>query len=79
MVNGSSVQRINPPIGGAFEKCLEGRPNRYNSLYGAGLAAKESGDMTKAKAYFTKVIELEGATPSKRERSKQAREIVGQG
>jgi tetratricopeptide (TPR) repeat protein len=63
----------------AFEKCLESRPNRFNSLYGAGLAAKNSGDMEKAKNYFTKVIELEGPTPSSRERAKQARKLLSEG
>jgi Tetratricopeptide repeat len=60
----------------AYEKSLESRPNRFNSLYGAGLAAEASGDMNKAKAYFTRVLELKGATASSRERLDHARKVA---
>ena len=36
----------------AFETSLETAPNRFNSLYGAGLAAERKGDRESAKSYY---------------------------
>jgi tetratricopeptide (TPR) repeat protein len=37
----------------AYRKALDVSPNRFNSLYGAGMAAKMSGNTELAKEYFT--------------------------
>jgi len=41
-----------------FEQNLKVNPNRFNGLYGAAIAAKQSGHKEKAKAYFMQLIEL---------------------
>ena len=42
----------------AYEVNLKGHPNRFNSIYGAAVASKLSGDNDKAKLYFEYLIEL---------------------
>ena len=42
----------------AFEASLETAPNRFNSLYGAGIAAERMGDIELAKSYYDKLIQL---------------------
>jgi hypothetical protein len=37
-------------------------PNRYRGLYGAGQAAAQSGNSTKARQYFSKLVELAGSS-----------------
>jgi tetratricopeptide (TPR) repeat protein len=44
-----------------FEANLKKRPHRFNSVYGVAVAAKKSGDQTRARAYFQQVIELAGS------------------
>ncbi|MEP7270991.1 MAG: hypothetical protein ABI882_05780 [Acidobacteriota bacterium] len=41
-----------------FEKALGDSPNRFNGIYGAGRAAELSGDSSKAKTYYTKLVDL---------------------
>lgn len=60
----------------AYEKSLEGRPNRFNSLYGAGVAAEALGDMKKAREYFLRVLDLKGSSSSTRERLEHARKVA---
>jgi tetratricopeptide (TPR) repeat protein len=43
-----------------YESDLKRHPNRFNGLYGAGLAAERSGNMQKAKMYYTKLSETAG-------------------
>ncbi|ACB74349.1 tetratricopeptide repeat protein [Opitutus terrae] len=40
----------------AFEAVLEASPNRFNSLYGAGLAAERSGNTVKAAKYYQQLL-----------------------
>lgn len=42
----------------AFEVDLKTHPNRFNALYGAGIAAERSGDKQKAKYYFTQLTKI---------------------
>ncbi len=42
----------------AYEEDLKGRPHRFNGIYGAAIAAKQSGDLNKATLYFNQLIEL---------------------
>jgi hypothetical protein len=44
----------------AYEANLLQRPNRFNSVYGAGLAAENLGDFVKATAYFQQLVNLAG-------------------
>ena len=41
-----------------YEASLQREPNRFNGLYGAARTAELSGDLTKAKAFYVKVVEL---------------------
>ena len=41
----------------AYEQNLKSHPKRFNGLYGAGLAAEKSGNLEKAKLYFTQLVE----------------------
>ena len=41
-----------------YETSLRTDPNRFNGLYGAARTAELSGDLTKAKAFYAKVVEL---------------------
>lgn len=42
----------------AYVANLKNRPGRFNSVYGAALAAKRSGDRVNAKAYFEQLVKL---------------------
>lgn len=42
----------------AYESNLKIRPNRFNSLYGAGLAAEKAGHTEKAKGYYRTLLEI---------------------
>lgn len=58
----------------AYETDLKKRPNRFDTLYSAGLAAKNMGDAQKANAYFHQLASVAGRTASTRAevvRSKQ--------
>jgi tetratricopeptide (TPR) repeat protein len=50
-----------------FETSEKHDPNRFRGLYGAGQAAAQSGDGTKAKRYFTQLVELAGKGDSRPE------------
>lgn len=59
-----------------YKRSLESRPNRFNSLYGAGKAAEESKDAETAKMYYAQLVAMQGETTSKRDRSVHAHEAV---
>jgi tetratricopeptide (TPR) repeat protein len=50
----------------AYEQNLKRHPGRFNALYGAALAAKNSGDKRKAEMFFQRVIELAKTSGKKR-------------
>ncbi len=50
----------------AYETSLKDHPNRFNGLYGAGLAAQKAGDRQKAGAYYGQLVRLAQTTPSPR-------------
>jgi tetratricopeptide (TPR) repeat protein len=49
----------------AYERDLQKHPNRFNGLYGAGLAAERSGNPEKAGAYYRQLLKIV-KTPSGR-------------
>lgn len=53
-----------------FETSHKREPGRFRGLYGAALAAEKSGDKTKAKLYYTKLIEVAGENTQRPEISK---------
>jgi tetratricopeptide (TPR) repeat protein len=50
----------------AYETVLTKSPNRFNSLYGAGLAAERSGDKQKTAFYFKQLLTIADTTDSDR-------------
>jgi tetratricopeptide (TPR) repeat protein len=60
----------------AFEAVQAASPNRLNTLYGAGLAAERSGDVAKAKQYFTQVVAVGSAADPTVTRVKHARDYI---
>ena len=60
----------------AYELNLEGHPNRFNGLYGAAIAAKESGNEEKADLYFDQLLHLAENSNSDRPELKEAKEFV---
>jgi hypothetical protein len=63
----------------AYELSLQTNPNRYNSFYGAGMAAEKMKDMATAKTYYAKLVQLKGKTDSARESFAHAKQLVSQG
>lgn len=61
----------------AYEVCLENRPNRFNSLYGAGHAAEQTGDKLKMTKYYTQLVNLSPA--SSRSQLDHAKKAIAQG
>ena len=62
----------------AYEQNLKVNPNRYNGLYGAAIAAKQSGNNDKAMTYFEQLIKLTENSNSVRPEVEEAKAFVGQ-
>lgn len=58
-----------------YEASQKREPKRYRGLYGAGLAASQSGDKAKAKQYFGRLVEMAGQGEP-REDTAKAREYL---
>lgn len=56
-----------------YEADLKTHPNRFNGLYGAGLAAERSGDFEKATNYYKQLISIANSTGSNRPELEAAR------
>ncbi|MCK5442220.1 MAG: tetratricopeptide repeat protein [Maribacter sp.] len=62
----------------AYEENLKDRPNRFNGLYGAAVAAKQAGNHEKALYHYTELIELTKDSNSTRPELGEARLFVQQ-
>jgi hypothetical protein len=51
----------------AYELDLKTHPNRFNGLYGAAKAAKESGNREKMALYFGKLLEISSSKSDRTE------------
>jgi tetratricopeptide (TPR) repeat protein len=60
----------------AYQANLKKRPGRFNSIYGAALAAKKSGDAGNAKIYFEQLIKLSQSGNKSRPELKEAEEFL---
>ncbi len=60
----------------SYEAALERGPNRFNSLYGAGMAAAKVGKMAKASEYFTALLEVAARADTNRPRLEEVRGFV---
>ena len=59
-----------------YEASQQREPNRYRGLYGAGLAAAQSGNRDKARHYFSQLIELAGSGEIRPEMEKARRYLA---
>jgi tetratricopeptide (TPR) repeat protein len=59
-----------------YRLSLETNPNRFNSIYGCGIAAELLGETNTAKEYFTSLIELNGSSDLTRGRLVYASNVV---
>lgn len=60
----------------AYEENLKRHPKRFNGIYGAAIAAKQSGNPEKVKDYFNQLIELTKDTNSNRPEIAEANEYL---
>tara|TARA_R110001583_G_scaffold41753_2_gene132739 strand:+ start:11036 stop:12748 length:1713 start_codon:yes stop_codon:yes gene_type:complete len=60
----------------AYELNLKRRPNRFNGIYGAALAAKESGNNEKAIFYFESLLDLTKDSNTDRPEIREAKEFL---
>lgn len=61
-----------------YEISLNRNPNRFNSLYGSAIAAKESNDVNKANMYFNDLLKLTENSGSDRPEVIEAKLFVGE-
>ena len=61
-----------------YEADLKKHPNRFNGLYGAGLAAEKSGDKAKAKFYYEKLLLITDPKRADREELKTVQQYLKQ-
>ncbi len=57
----------------AFEATLQKHPNRFNALYGAGIAAEKSRNMQKAKTYYRQLTSIANSINPTRPELEKAR------
>jgi tetratricopeptide (TPR) repeat protein len=60
----------------AYESVLKNCPNRFNSLYGAGLAAEKSGDREKAVSYYQQLTHIADSANTNRKELKAAKSFI---
>ena len=60
----------------AYEENIESRPGRFNSVYGAAIAAKNLADQDKAAKYFEELLKLAEGVNSDRFELEEAREFI---
>ena len=60
----------------AYENNLQAHPNRYNGIYGAAIAAKNSGNEKEAKKYFENLIKLTSSIESDRPEIAEAKKYL---
>ncbi len=59
-----------------YRLTLKTNPNRFNSIYGCGIAAEQLGEANTAMEYFTSLIELNGSSDLTRDRLVYASNVV---
>jgi tetratricopeptide (TPR) repeat protein len=75
---GDMLLQLNMPMKAleAYEADLKKHPNRFNAIYGAGLAAQKNGNMQKSKSYFQQLLNVAGNTTSKRPELTKAKQFL---
>ena len=59
-----------------YESVLVSTPNRFNGLYGAGRAAKLSGDEARARLHFGKLLAVAASADGRRQELAEARSLI---
>ena len=59
-----------------YRLTLKNNPNRFNSIYGCGIAAEKLGETKTAKEYFISLLELNGSSDLTRDRLVYASNVV---
>ncbi|MBN9562119.1 MAG: hypothetical protein J0H14_15535 [Alphaproteobacteria bacterium] len=62
-----------------YERSLEAAPNRFRSLVGAGNAAEQAGDATKAKLYRERIVQLTATHGTDRPEASAAKRYLDKG
>jgi tetratricopeptide (TPR) repeat protein len=77
---GDLLLALNKPVEAlvAYEVNLKGHPNRFNGLYGAAIASKQSGNIEKAERYFNQLIEITKNANSDRLEIKEAQKYLNE-
>ena len=75
---GDMLLALNKPVEAlaAYEVNLKGHPNRFNGLYGAAVASKQSGNLEKAEIYFNQLIKLTKNSNSNRQEIIEAKKYL---
>lgn len=60
----------------AYQLDLKSHPNRFNGIYGAAIAAKNSGDLKNAIFYFEKLLEISKGLDSNRHEVEEAKAFL---
>jgi tetratricopeptide (TPR) repeat protein len=60
----------------AYEEDLRKHNNRFNGLYGAGLAAEKSGDAAKAKTYYGQLLAIANTSSIQRNELRAAKQFL---
>ncbi len=60
----------------AYKANLQKHPNRFNSLYGAGIAAEKKGDIQTATSYFLQLSRVVGTVKSNRKEMEKVRQFT---
>ncbi|MDP4149637.1 MAG: tetratricopeptide repeat protein [Bacteroidota bacterium] len=63
----------------AYQEDLKNHPNRFNGLYGAGLAAERSGSPELARSYYQQLVDMAGSSKPGRPEIDQARRFLANG
>ena len=61
-----------------YEATLKRSPNRFNSLYGAGLAAELGNNKSEAVLYYKKIVKITETVKTDREQLKHAKLYLSQ-
>jgi tetratricopeptide (TPR) repeat protein len=75
---GDMYMQLNQPAKAleAYEANLKKHPNRFNSLYNAGLAAEKIKDKEKARFYYQQLVALSNSTSTKRHEVEAANQFL---
>ena len=70
--------QLDQPAGAliAYEADLKKHPNRFNGLYGAGLASERTGNMQKAKEYYRQLAVVANTATANRPELKIAKTLL---